>query len=1358
MGQGNSKVSLPPPIEVERRPPPRPDAPPSSRPLSELGPKGPSYCNPENKVLPMLETETPLKRLRPVSLELRKFHPDYNIFQHEDENEESQNNLNKNSNEEFDSNKENVNHDTSMNVDENQPQNIASNKNTQNGHIPKSEPRSILKNTERDVLAVSPRQTSYKDKGPMRFAGHRRNLSASASLTHADNIIHEDPEDYFDQPRGKIDTLMLSYPMTSLPQKSTFDMDYAYNVTYAQLAESRRNKTISELERKTGLSLNNLGADLAENVDIPIFYKAPSQASTHSTTSMEIGVSRKKRRAPQPPGKDNRYSLQYEPPIDYDCDDSPKHIIHSASVYDQKMETNTPNMRWKSPPVVPPHSHPSLRKSYSDHQYSVPQRRVGEGLPKLVRQSSVRSEPKTPQSEPEQLPWLLEIQNVATDRAERRQLSETGDLILPTAKKDDASETEQELKNVAPQNTVVPTLVFSANDLPQTNPPTPPNITPSTSLQKSLNEMDTVSNKTDSSEKVEMTGSPNDLGTQKQLPRQNSSPAVSALAPELLRRQNSTTSSRSAASEPSPSKASTPTCPIRRLNSLLQYDIKIAAQAKATKLIKHTTPIKPKPKEPHKVFEEQLAKACAAREERMKDKSVDEQLKEQNSPKWQDDETEDLKHDKNNNDGDEIVLKTDSNVVRLKTHRDSKFENDSYEKMSLSDCKTSSVSSTSLSSRASSDIFMKKVEPVSPVVPMKDDKKDRLYIQNGDVKRSTKLGNEDHNYSKDWIPEDDLGSDDDLSDREAMTMRKGASEGFKSSIIPNRVGDLKNKGKDKKVSRKQSDSSDERAKYGSIKKFKKTVHKSMKNAFGSLSRASGKLLLKKFRSEDLEQVDDVPKNWKFQAEPIVNGHVSERAKRYIMDPQTFDLSDEELNHESDPKSVDTRKKVLFEENGDMENGNDSDSDEKNYQFMKRAGVAYISGKGQIVVLPEFETVKVDDEGHVVEKDEGRAPKIVSKKKKFAYAATIRRKEQAEREEQLAQEVELKEQKREEEKQKMMKAEKEMQNLRDIETQQRLQRLEAAQLQQRLPHHHTQGNLNMPPLPPPDGLPGNFAGFPNFPGTRSYVPLWNPTMPQSSGPNSMGLGLGGVGGYTAPVLNQGMTNLPYDLSDYMGMLGMQPVSSTSQQFAYLLNSMNYNSPVFNMLSPEQKKYFLGQNGTAGFAANPAINNSFPLISGIKVDPRINQFPVQSSGGLGHFPTSQKNQNQNTLELNEFASQHNHGSNERQKHGDLEKQKGGRNPLYFSSDESEDEDLSPTKTGQTVTASVKVKDYRQSSSPGQTSSDGSQNVSSPVGSPKHLTSNGALPYKNVPSMSDVIASRMEYLKDRMDKRLGNSLMSF
>jgi hypothetical protein len=48
--------------------------------------------------------------------------------------------------------------------------------------------------------------------------------------------------------------------VTSLPLKSTFDIDYKMNLTYAQLAEHRRQQRIAELEDKTGKKLADLSA------------------------------------------------------------------------------------------------------------------------------------------------------------------------------------------------------------------------------------------------------------------------------------------------------------------------------------------------------------------------------------------------------------------------------------------------------------------------------------------------------------------------------------------------------------------------------------------------------------------------------------------------------------------------------------------------------------------------------------------------------------------------------------------------------------------------------------------------------------------------------------------------------------------------------------------------------------------------------------------------------------------------------------------------------------------------------------------------------------------------------------------
>ena len=42
--------------------------------------------------------------------------------------------------------------------------------------------------------------------------------------------------------------------------KNTFDLDYKMNLTYAQLAEHRRQKRVADLEDKTGKKLSDLNA------------------------------------------------------------------------------------------------------------------------------------------------------------------------------------------------------------------------------------------------------------------------------------------------------------------------------------------------------------------------------------------------------------------------------------------------------------------------------------------------------------------------------------------------------------------------------------------------------------------------------------------------------------------------------------------------------------------------------------------------------------------------------------------------------------------------------------------------------------------------------------------------------------------------------------------------------------------------------------------------------------------------------------------------------------------------------------------------------------------------------------------
>lgn len=224
MGQNQS--SHPPPA-TPKGPPPRPTTRPTNKPISQLGPQGPSYVNPENKVLPIVLPPSAKSLLRPVSQELSEYHPEYKeIFRSTDnldndvENVANGNVVNNNSTSQL--NGRDVNGNVSSQ--------------TSNGHVPGLDNR----NGDLNRRPVS----MYQNGNNNNVKGHRRQPSASSSLYSKENVIVEHPDEprYTDERPKKV----------TLPAKSSFDMPYSENLTYAQLAEYRRNQTLAELERKTG--------------------------------------------------------------------------------------------------------------------------------------------------------------------------------------------------------------------------------------------------------------------------------------------------------------------------------------------------------------------------------------------------------------------------------------------------------------------------------------------------------------------------------------------------------------------------------------------------------------------------------------------------------------------------------------------------------------------------------------------------------------------------------------------------------------------------------------------------------------------------------------------------------------------------------------------------------------------------------------------------------------------------------------------------------------------------------------------------------------------------------------------------
>ncbi|KAK3103225.1 hypothetical protein FSP39_017562 [Pinctada imbricata] len=285
MGQSNSQPTTP------RGPPPRPKEPPSAKLLSSLGPQGPTYNQPSNRVLPDALPDIKDVKLRPVSQELSQYHPDFkDIFQNEDNNG---NNI-----EEYDKQ-----HIANGNLQNGDPSIMNNGIPNGNGSIYSDIGNSVLNGD----LRMRPQSMVVTSSGKVK--GHRRQVSATSSLYTRENTIIEDPAESLEQ-RGKIDPISMDTSFTSqvsIPVKNSFDLDRSYNLTYAQLAEARRNRTLLELEKKTGRKIEDLSTDLAEFSNEgndftrqPSTRSAKSEASAKSSASVDTGL-KKKKRAPPPP-------------------------------------------------------------------------------------------------------------------------------------------------------------------------------------------------------------------------------------------------------------------------------------------------------------------------------------------------------------------------------------------------------------------------------------------------------------------------------------------------------------------------------------------------------------------------------------------------------------------------------------------------------------------------------------------------------------------------------------------------------------------------------------------------------------------------------------------------------------------------------------------------------------------------------------------------------------------------------------------------------------------------------------------------------------------------------------------------
>ena len=655
----------------------------------------------------------------------------------------------------------------------------------------------------------------------------------------------------------------------------------------------------------------------------------------------------------------------------------------------------------------------------------------------------------------------------------------------------------------------------------------------------------------------------------------------------------------------------------RRLNSLLQHDIMLAAQAMGAKgQVKAKTPVQaPKPKDPAQLFREELAKAATAREERAKSAEAEK------------------KHEGEGNEQDsDLVFKSD--LVRVKrkaaTSEVVPASPSSADKGEVSESKPSSpppvlpkptlplerrdTESRVALSKSEGDLLSAQADLSTPshasrqrpaegypdlsassplrkavshdgVLDLSDDDDSHALPSSSSHLHHTSSSST-HQYGQDWKPEDDLDTDDDMNDDLTYSRSSAAlqaSDGFKSSIIPSKVDDLKSAKRKSssftKSGRRESagsSSTDEKNKFGSIRKFQRSVHKGVRQAFGSISKASGKLL-RRNKSHDFDTEGVQGQKYRVTTEDD-DPAASQLHQHMNGDLDSVEHEDDAHNDEADGPAA---------------------SEDKQVRKMKRAGVAYVSKKGQIVVLPDYETVQLDEDGNVVDdkadEDEGRAPRIFrKKKKKFTYESTVRRQEKDRAAEQYALEARLKEDQMELERLRQQDMDREFQRLRDLETQERLQRLQTAQLQQQmnlLQHQHQLSSLQLgqPATLSHAAHPQHRYSVGQLPGQGLYTAGVTGTLPPVNmssytmhsapfvAPASTAATTAAVGGYDVNYL-----------SNYMRMMGVQPPVS-QQQWAYLLTSVQQVHPPTSLFDSTQSK---AQGLLMGPSAGPDLSHLFP----------------------------------------------------------------------------------------------------------------------------------------------------------------------
>ncbi|BFZ04097.1 hypothetical protein BsWGS_07136 [Bradybaena similaris] len=1131
-------------------------------------PKSPTYVVAENKVLPngVNDISGARKLLRPVSQELSKVHPEYaDIFKKlptegpDDTSFSMAEGLNVSSD-----TKENYN------VELNTPRKSAESRTMANGGAHHFRKQSISSDSITDLYKHTPtahgaeldpanptnnaNSDIYQPNGnvkgtsnllrsqsmglstsqPLNMPKHKRQISL-ASNSIQESVIPEDPREHLYNPARVAPFTNFQPSMTSLPIRNTFDIDYSLNLTYAQLAEFRRNKRTTELEERTGKKLGELEAEISASSNVP---KSPfdlqnrgGKVGTHSvsTSSSDTGVSKsKKKKAPAPPPPQlttkaeeqiKSYDPISEPPPDYDMKDSPSvNYLQQAKILQRSLSSASRSSKPPAPQPFPKSPFPgSLQKPVSTGSQQVSSSsNLSDSYVTLPRTGQARSHSVDLSSDATAVKSNVSVrQTIAQAKAQLEAMRKLRDSLCKaapaeanTATNDNSNvsdgdgdtvvadllnfvEKETALNNGAVLETVSGHELSPLNNGTVLETVNGHEVSPlnNGTVLETVNgcELSALNNgavlETVNGHEVSPLNNGTVLETvngyevsQAEDIKQERRPAnlhhTQVDQPDIDQKQlhHSEIDPALASTVASPSKSSNISTDkeiTKRIDPLLQQDIILAALARQAKT-EIRKPISENYKSPPAEFLEEKPNTKTTKEISQHDGIITDTPRSNSyTPQTPEENT---------------VLRLDILAVSKKIVS-SKFDIRSWPSNSSQSVEFENTSCTSLAEKLRDNLpqLESSFDPEDRSSVMSIDFAKRSSIQSEDLsidfpKRSS-IQSEDMSisssntsmrmFSPDWAPEHDLDSDDDIMDSSyAKTERRVSSEGFKVSIVPPKVRDLNETPKTKKTHKENKKRnevkspgnplSNEKSKFGSLRKFKKNVHQGVKNAFGSISKASGTIVSKQ-KSQDLHDNSET-KSFNRSAEFDNDVSASFRNPNWMLSRSVDEslhrrtLSDGFINQ----RSVSTLDHSDLSENSEEDDIGDidfaagiNDIQEANSnsrqtklagkkKMSKPTGVDYTNMNGQIGNAENHDfNVNIKNIGDF----DKNSRKIHKKGKQSGNEPASRMKEQSKLEEVLAKMIAEKEQQYEIEKLRQQETESNLRRLKDLEGQEMLQRLQ-----------------------------------------------------------------------------------------------------------------------------------------------------------------------------------------------------------------------------------------------------------------------------------------------------------------------------